>query len=144
MFCFHIFLNIARGKFKDYFKKCRNQNTSSQCGTSGTWHLRCVLLYVFPLMELFSQLFHRCQRAVQVLQSRSRSCTEQEARVLRNVVSSLAQSLQDLSTNFRHAQSDYLKRKHKGWNSNAWASAVESTHWAVLLVLVGKTEAQKG
>lgn len=64
-------------------------------------------------MELFFQLFHRCQRAVQVLQSKSRSCTEQEARVLRNVVSSLAQSLQDLSTNFRHAQSDYLKRKHK-------------------------------
>ncbi|NXX87515.1 STX16 protein, partial [Centropus bengalensis] len=57
-----------------------------------------------------SQLFHRCQRAVQVLQSKSRSCTEQEARVLRNVVSSLAQSLQELSTNFRHAQSDYLKR----------------------------------
>ncbi|KFO84376.1 Syntaxin-16, partial [Buceros rhinoceros silvestris] len=57
-----------------------------------------------------TQLFHRCQRAVQVLQSRSRSCTEQEARVLRNVVSSLAHSLQDLSTNFRHAQSDYLKR----------------------------------
>ncbi|XP_068064087.1 syntaxin-16 isoform X4 [Anomalospiza imberbis] len=57
-----------------------------------------------------TQLFHRCQRAVQVLQSRSRTCTEQEARVLRNVVSSLAQSLQDLSTNFRHAQSDYLKR----------------------------------
>ncbi|XP_006024144.1 syntaxin-16 [Alligator sinensis] len=57
-----------------------------------------------------TQLFHRCQRAVQVLQSRSRNCTEQEERVLRNVVSSLAQSLQDLSTIFRHTQSDYLKR----------------------------------
>ncbi|TFK05044.1 UBX domain-containing protein 7 [Platysternon megacephalum] len=57
-----------------------------------------------------TQLFHRCQRAVQALQSRSRNCTEQEERVLRNIVSSLAQSLQDLSTNFRHAQSDYLKR----------------------------------
>nr|XP_006125393.2 syntaxin-16 isoform X2 [Pelodiscus sinensis] len=57
-----------------------------------------------------TQLFHRCQRAVQALQSRSRNCTEQEERVLRNVVSSLAQSLQELSTNFRHAQSDYLKR----------------------------------
>lgn len=90
--------------------------------------LRCVLLCVFALMGLFSQLFHRCQRAVQVLQSRSRTCTEQEARVLRNVVSSLAQSLQDLSTNFRHAQSDYLKRKHKRWNSNAWAPSLESTH----------------
>lgn len=81
----------------------------------------------FLLMELFSQLFHRCQRAVQVLQSRSRSCTEQEARVLRNVVSSLAQSLQDLSTNFRHAQSDYLKRKHKRY-SNTWAPSVETTN----------------
>ncbi|KAG8566842.1 hypothetical protein GDO81_013388 [Engystomops pustulosus] len=57
-----------------------------------------------------TQMFHRCQRAVQGLQSRARNCTEQEERVLRNVVSSLAQSLQDLSTNFRHAQSDYLKR----------------------------------
>ncbi|XP_074066454.1 syntaxin-16 isoform X1 [Macrotis lagotis] len=57
-----------------------------------------------------TQLFHRCQRAVQALQSRARNCTEQEERVLRNVVSSLAQSLQELSTNFRHAQSGYLKR----------------------------------
>ncbi|KAM5135918.1 syntaxin-16 isoform 2-T2 [Mantella aurantiaca] len=57
-----------------------------------------------------TQMFHRCQRAVQSLQSRARNCTEQEERVLRNVVSSLAQSLQDLSTNFRHTQSGYLKR----------------------------------
>ncbi|XP_072412945.1 syntaxin-16 isoform X2 [Chiloscyllium punctatum] len=57
-----------------------------------------------------TQMFHRCQRAVQSLQSKWRSCTEQEERVLRNVVSSLAQALQDLSTNFRHAQSSYLKR----------------------------------
>ncbi|KAG9474478.1 syntaxin-16 isoform X1 [Eleutherodactylus coqui] len=57
-----------------------------------------------------TQMFHRCQRAVQTIQSRARNCTEQEERVLRNVVSSLAQSLQDLSINFRHAQSDYLKR----------------------------------
>ncbi|XP_048351838.1 syntaxin-16 isoform X4 [Sphaerodactylus townsendi] len=57
-----------------------------------------------------TQLFHRCQRAVQTLHGRSRACTEQEQRLLKNVVSSLAQSLQDLSTNFRHGQSDYLKR----------------------------------
>ncbi|XP_040187646.1 syntaxin-16 isoform X3 [Rana temporaria] len=57
-----------------------------------------------------TQMFHRCQRAVQSIQSRARSCTEQEERVLRNVVSSLAQSLQDLSTSFRHTQSGYLKR----------------------------------
>lgn len=60
---------------------------------------------------LFLQMFHRCQRAVTGLQSRCGHCTEQEERLLRNVVSSLAQSLQDLSTNFRHTQSSYLKRK---------------------------------
>ncbi|XP_032897896.1 syntaxin-16 isoform X1 [Amblyraja radiata] len=57
-----------------------------------------------------TQMFHRCQRSVQNLQSKGRSCTEQEERVLRNIVSSLAQALQDLSTTFRHAQSSYLKR----------------------------------
>ncbi|KAM6454967.1 syntaxin-16 isoform 3-T3 [Liasis olivaceus] len=57
-----------------------------------------------------TQLFHRCQRAVQGLHNKSRSCTDQECRLLKNVVSSLAQSLQDLSTSFRHGQSDYLKR----------------------------------
>ncbi|KAL7985608.1 hypothetical protein Chor_004178 [Crotalus horridus] len=57
-----------------------------------------------------TQLFHRCQRAVQGLHNKSRSCTDQECRLLKNVVYSLAQSLQDLSTSFRHGQSDYLKR----------------------------------
>lgn len=40
-----------------------------------------------------------------------RTCSEQEERLLRNVVSSLAQALQDLSTGFRHAQAGYLKRE---------------------------------
>ncbi|XP_023852596.1 syntaxin-16 isoform X3 [Salvelinus sp. IW2-2015] len=57
-----------------------------------------------------TQMFHRCQRAVTGLQSRCGHCTEQEERLLRNVVSSLAGSLQELSTNFRHTQSSYLKR----------------------------------
>ncbi|XP_052581988.1 syntaxin-16 isoform X6 [Peromyscus californicus insignis] len=58
-----------------------------------------------------TQLFHRCQRAVQALPSRARrACSEQEERLLRNVVASLAQALQELSTSFRHAQSGYLKR----------------------------------
>ncbi|KAG7238281.1 hypothetical protein INR49_030992 [Caranx melampygus] len=60
-----------------------------------------------------TQMFHRCQRAVTGLQTRCGHCTEQEERLLRNVVSSLAQSLQDLSTNFRHTQSSYLKRKSR-------------------------------
>uniref|UniRef100_A0A8C7QGX6 Syntaxin 16 n=1 Tax=Oncorhynchus mykiss TaxID=8022 RepID=A0A8C7QGX6_ONCMY len=57
-----------------------------------------------------TQMFHRCQRAVTGLQTRCGHCTEQEERLLRNVVSSLAGSLQELSTNFRHTQSSYLKR----------------------------------
>ncbi|XP_012879803.1 PREDICTED: syntaxin-16 isoform X2 [Dipodomys ordii] len=58
-----------------------------------------------------TQLFHRCQRAVRALPSRARRArTEQEERLLRNVVASLAQALQELSTGFRHAQSGYLKR----------------------------------
>ncbi|KAM8776271.1 syntaxin-16 isoform 5-T6 [Rhynchonycteris naso] len=58
-----------------------------------------------------TQLFHRCQRAVQALPSRARRiCSEQEERLLRNVVASLAQALQELSTSFRHAQAGYLKR----------------------------------
>ncbi|EFB24016.1 hypothetical protein PANDA_003576, partial [Ailuropoda melanoleuca] len=58
-----------------------------------------------------TQLFHRCQRAVRALPSRARrACSEQEERLLRNVVASLAQALQELSTSFRRAQSGYLKR----------------------------------
>uniref|UniRef100_A0A5F4VWJ3 Syntaxin-16 n=1 Tax=Callithrix jacchus TaxID=9483 RepID=A0A5F4VWJ3_CALJA len=57
-----------------------------------------------------TQLFHRCQRAVQALPSRARACSEQEGRLLGNVVASLAQALQELSISFRHAQSGYLKR----------------------------------
>lgn len=65
----------------------------------------------FSLSLCPPQLFHRCQRAVQGLHSKTRSCTDQECRLLKNVVCSLAQSLQDLSISFRHGQSDYLKRK---------------------------------
>lgn len=59
-----------------------------------------------------SQLFHRCQRAVQALPGRARrTCSEQEERLLRNVVASLAQVLQELSSGFRHAQAGYLRRE---------------------------------
>uniref|UniRef100_UPI00358EBC6C syntaxin-16 isoform X2 n=1 Tax=Myxine glutinosa TaxID=7769 RepID=UPI00358EBC6C len=56
-----------------------------------------------------TQMFHRCQRAVQSLQRQGggRGMNDQ---VLANVVSSLAQSLQELSITFRHAQSTYLHR----------------------------------
>lgn len=58
-----------------------------------------------------TQLFHRCQRAVQALPGRARGgCSRQEERLLGNVVAALAQTLQELSTGFRHAQSGYLRR----------------------------------
>ncbi|XP_040315666.1 syntaxin-16 isoform X2 [Herpailurus yagouaroundi] len=58
-----------------------------------------------------TQLFHRCQRAVQALPGRARRArSDQEERLLRNVVASLAQALQELSASFRRAQSGYLRR----------------------------------
>ncbi|KAF6284946.1 syntaxin 16 [Rhinolophus ferrumequinum] len=58
-----------------------------------------------------TQLFHRCQRAVQALPSRARrACSEPEERLLRNVGAALAQAVQELSVSFRCAQSAYLRR----------------------------------
>lgn len=74
---------------------CRSEQSLNLSGPSGS-----------------SQLFHRCQRAVQALPSRARrTCSEQEERLLRNVVASLAQALQELSAGFRHAQGCYLRRE---------------------------------
>ncbi|GAB5569062.1 syntaxin-16 isoform X2 [Prionailurus iriomotensis] len=52
----------------------------------------------------------KCQRAVQALPGRARRArSDQEERLLRNVVASLAQALQELSASFRRAQSGYLR-----------------------------------
>ncbi|XP_020893016.1 syntaxin-16 isoform X2 [Exaiptasia diaphana] len=57
-----------------------------------------------------TQMFHQCQNAIQRMSKQSRGASKQEQRILKNVTSSLAVSLQDLSTNFRKSQSSYLKR----------------------------------
>lgn len=62
-------------------------------------------------MNLFLQMFHQCQSAIQRMSKQSRSASKQEQRMLKNVTSSLAVSLQDLSTNFRKSQSSYLKSR---------------------------------
>ncbi|XP_037679684.1 syntaxin-16-like [Choloepus didactylus] len=55
-------------------------------------------------------LFRRGRRAVWALPRWAHgACSEQEERLLRNVVTSLVQVLQELSTSFRHTQSGYLK-----------------------------------
>ena len=57
-------------------------------------------------------MFHECQGSIQRIGRQSRSATKQEQRLLKNVMSSLAVSLQDLSLNFRKGQSSYLKSKY--------------------------------
>lgn len=57
-----------------------------------------------------TQLFHQCQRCIQSIQGRSMGCQKAERQIIKNVVSSLASQLQDLSFNFKKDQSKYLKR----------------------------------
>ncbi|XP_065916001.1 syntaxin-16-like [Dysidea avara] len=57
-----------------------------------------------------TQMFNRAKRGLQVIIAKSKSASDQEKRVSRNVISSLATSLQELSGNFRKSQSLYLKR----------------------------------
>ena len=64
-----------------------------------------------PDVFFFPQMFHRCQRAIQSIGSRGRHGTGQEMKVTKNVMSSLASKLQELSITFRKNQSTYLKSK---------------------------------
>lgn len=57
-----------------------------------------------------TQILMRCQRVVQRINSRCHQGSSNEQRLTKNIVSSLARSLQDLSTNFRRAQSSYLRK----------------------------------
>ncbi|XP_022092045.1 syntaxin-16-like [Acanthaster planci] len=57
-----------------------------------------------------TQMFHRCQRAIQAIGGKSRSASSQEQKVTKNIMGSLAGRLQELSINFRKSQSNYLKR----------------------------------
>ncbi|XP_062853651.1 syntaxin-16 [Trichomycterus rosablanca] len=90
-----------------------------------------------------TQMFHRSQRAVLGLQSRSGHCTEQEEKLLRNVVSSLAQKLQELSTNFRYVQSSYLKRmKNREERSKHFFGPLMDEDEGIALYDTGFTEDQ--
>ena len=54
-------------------------------------------------------MFNRAKKGLQGISSHAKNGSEQEKRVAKNVSSSLALSLQDLSVNFRKSQSTYLK-----------------------------------
>lgn len=58
---------------------------------------------------IFFQLFHQCQRCIQSIQGRSQGANKTEQVMIRNVVSSLASQVQDLSQVFKKGQSTYLK-----------------------------------
>jgi syntaxin 16 len=62
------------------------------------------------LTQEISQMFTRAKKGLQGISNQARNGSEQEKRVAKNVTSSLALSLQDLSVNFRKSQSTYLKR----------------------------------
>uniref|UniRef100_A0ABI7WKL4 t-SNARE coiled-coil homology domain-containing protein n=1 Tax=Felis catus TaxID=9685 RepID=A0ABI7WKL4_FELCA len=91
---------------------CANRaSPGSQTRSAAAPALRPLLHGSRGAVASFSQLFHRCQRAVQALPGRARRArSDQEERLLRNVVASLAQALQELSASFRRAQSGYLRR----------------------------------
>lgn len=57
-----------------------------------------------------TQMFQKCQRLVQQFNASSRLASGQEQMMIRNMVSAVARSLQELSTTFRIAQSAYLKK----------------------------------
>ncbi len=57
-------------------------------------------------------MFNRAKRGLQSINAKSKAASDQEKKVAKNVTSSLAMSLQDLSVNFRRSQSSYLKREY--------------------------------
>ncbi len=63
------------------------------------------------LTREITQMFTRAKRGLQAIGVKSKTASEQERRVAKNVTTSLAISLQELSVNFRKSQSSYLKSK---------------------------------
>eukprot|EP00794_Sanderia_malayensis_P018962 gene18962-20868_t len=57
-----------------------------------------------------TQMFHQCQRLIHGINARSKGAIKSEQIIVKNVVSYLASMVQDLSQNFKKAQSTYLKR----------------------------------
>ena len=64
------------------------------------------------LTQEITQMFFHCQKCIQLMNRRTTdfSASNQDKKLAKNVVSSLASSLQSLSTQFKQAQSEYLKK----------------------------------
>ncbi|GAB1607315.1 syntaxin-16-like [Argonauta hians] len=57
-----------------------------------------------------TQIFTHCQNLIHQISRRSKSGTPQEIKLCKNIVSSLARTIQEMSTNFKRCQSSYLQR----------------------------------
>ncbi|CAK8687836.1 syntaxin-16-like [Clavelina lepadiformis] len=80
-------------------------------------------------IEIFTQeitqIFHKCNNSIKSIGRSSEKATFQEREILKNAISSFANHLQQLSTDFRIRQSTYLKklkareeRSHQYFSSN--------------------------
>lgn len=59
------------------------------------------------------QMFSRAKQGLLAINRQAKNGSDQEKKVAKNVMSSLAITLQDLSVDFRKAQSTYLKSERK-------------------------------
>ncbi|KAK2166631.1 hypothetical protein LSH36_37g10091 [Paralvinella palmiformis] len=62
------------------------------------------------LTQEITHMFMRSQRLVQQINNKGHLGSSQEQKLTLNIVSSLARTLQEMSTNFRKAQSSYLRK----------------------------------
>ncbi|XP_039258665.1 syntaxin-16-like [Styela clava] len=62
------------------------------------------------LTQEITHLFYSCNQSVKILSNLSKKASKHEKLMSKNVVSAMASSLQNVSNDFRHSQSSYLKK----------------------------------
>lgn len=62
------------------------------------------------LTQQITRSFHKCQQNIKLIGQRAKNGSTQQQRMARNIMSSLAQKLQEESTEFKQSQSAYLNR----------------------------------
>ncbi|KAL5250005.1 hypothetical protein ACHWQZ_G015924 [Mnemiopsis leidyi] len=62
------------------------------------------------LTKQITRGFHKCQNSIKLIGQRARNCSTQQQRMAANIMSSLASTLQEESSDFKKLQSDYLNR----------------------------------
>lgn len=91
-----------------------------QCSKTGSITFGAVLtileIFCHNFFAFFStfflQIFSHCQNLIHQISRRSKSGTHQEIRLCKNIVCSLARTIQEMSTNFKKFQSSYLQREY--------------------------------